>query len=72
MHTNYNDCFVEIGPRLANNITSSINHMAYVTANVPNIIFIPHITEHEIMAVINSMKHSSPGWDSLSTHILKP
>ena len=31
-----------------------------------------HITEHEITAVISSMKHSSPGWDSLPTHILKP
>ena len=68
----YNDDFIEIGPRLANNITSSINHMTYVTANVPNTIFIPHITEHEITAVISSMKHSSPGWDSLPTHILKP
>ena len=46
--------------------------MTYVTANVLNTIFIPHITEHEITAVINSMKHSSPGWDSLPTHILKP
>ena len=68
----YNDYFIEIGPRLANNITSSINPMTYVTANVPNTIFIPHITEHEITAVISSMKHSSPGWDSLPTHILKP
>ena len=24
-----------------------------------------------LLAVINSMKHSSPGWDSLPTHILK-
>ena len=46
--------------------------MTYVTANIPNNIFIHHITEHEIMVVINSMKHSSPGWDSLPTHILKP
>ena len=68
----YNDYFIEIGPRLANNITSSINPMTYVTANVPNTIFIPHITEHEITTVISSMKHSSPGWDSLPTHILKP
>ena len=53
----YNDYFIEISPRLANNITSSINPMTYVTANVPNTIFIPHITEHEITAVISSMKH---------------
>ena len=39
----YNDYFIEIGPRLANNITSSINPMTYVTANIPNTIFIPHI-----------------------------
>ena len=45
--------------------------MTYVTANVPNTIIIPHITEHEITVVISSMKHSSPGWDSLPTHILK-
>ena len=29
--------------------------MTYVTANVPDNIFIPHITEHEITAVVNSM-----------------
>ena len=46
--------------------------MTYVTADVPNTIFIPHNTEHGITAVISSMKHSSPGWDSLPTHILKP
>ena len=46
--------------------------MTYVTANVPKTIFIPHITEHEITAVIRSMKHSSPGWNSLPTPILKP
>ena len=42
-----------------------------VTANVPNTIFIPHITEHEITTVISSMKHSSPGWDSQFQKILK-
>ena len=46
--------------------------MTYVTANVPNTIFIPHITEHEITAVIYSLKDSSPGWDSLPTHVLRP
>ena len=46
--------------------------MTYFTDNVRNTIFIPHITEHEMTTVINSMKHSSPGWDSLPTHILKP
>ena len=46
--------------------------MTYIAVNVPNTIFILHITEHDITTVVSSMKHSSPGWDSLPTHILKP
>ena len=34
--------------------------------------FIPYITENEIIEFSMSMKNSSPGWDSISANIAKP
>ena len=35
----HNEYFVEVGPRLANNISSSINSMSYLTNHVDNSIY---------------------------------
>ena len=34
--------------------------------------FIPYITENEIIEVAKSLKYSSPGWDSIPANIAKP
>ena len=34
--------------------------------------FIPYITENEIIEVAKSLKNSSPGWDSIPANIAKP
>ena len=49
----FNDYLVEIGPSLANKIVSSLNPLDHLT-NTINSIFIPTITENEIIRVINT------------------
>ena len=68
----YNDFFVEVGPTLANNISSTVNPMSYVTNHVINSMYVPVITECEIMTVVSSLTNSSPGWDNLHARLLKP
>ena len=68
----YNDYFVEVGPTLANNISSTVNPMPYVTNHVINSMYVPVITECEIMTVVSSLTNSSPGWDNLPARLLKP
>ena len=34
--------------------------------------FIPYITENEIIEVAKSLKNSSPGWESIPANIAKP
>ena len=68
----YNDYFVEVGPTLANNISSTVNPMSYVTNHVINSMYVPVITECEIMTVVSSLTNSSPGWDNLPARLLKP
>ena len=68
----YNDYFVEVGPTLAKNISSTVNPMSYVTNHVINSMYVPVITECEIMTVVSSLTNSSPGWDILPARLLKP
>ena len=64
--------FVEVGPRLANNISSSINPMSYLTNHVDNSIYMPEIPEREVITVICSLTNSSPGWNNIPAKLLKP
>ena len=68
----HNKYFVEVGPRLANNISSSINPMSYLTNHVDNSMYMPEITECEVITVICSLTNSSPGWDNIPAKLLKP
>ena len=67
----FNDFFVSIGPSLAKKIQSNVSPMSYVN-NVPNSIVILNISQNEVLSVISSLKHSSPGWDQMPASILKP
>ena len=67
----FNDYFIEIGPKLASEITTNINPMSYVT-HIAYSIYIPEINQHEVEIVINSLKNGSPGWDDISATIYKP
>ena len=60
----FNNYFINVGRTLAHQIKSNTNPLSYIDRNV-NSIFIPIITEHEIILVIKSLNNSSPGYDEL-------
>ena len=66
----FNTYFINVGRTLAHQIKSNINPLSYIDINV-NSIFIPPITEHEIILVIKSLNNSSPGYDELPSSVMK-
>ena len=67
----FNKYFVQVGPRLANKINNTTDPLTYVTSSV-NSIFIPYVSKNEITEVIQSLKNSSAGHDSILASIAKP
>ena len=57
--------FVQVGPRLANKINNTTDPLTYV-------ILMPYVSENEITEVIQSLKYSSAGHDSILASIAKP
>ena len=61
----FNEFFVLIGPKFADNILSTTNSLSYVN-NCNNSIVIPPVTIAEVKQTILSMKNSSAVWDDSS------
>ena len=66
----FNNFFVSIGPKLASDITCSINPMSYVN-NIEHSIVITDISCTEVKQVISALKNSSAGWDEVPTFVAK-
>ena len=66
----FNEFFVSIGPKLADNILSTTNPLPYVN-NCTNSIVIPPVTIAEVRQTILSMKNSSAGWDDSPARVAK-
>ena len=58
--------FVEIGPKLAENLNTPVDPLSYLDRNC-NSIFLPEISENETLRAINSLKNASAGWDQIPT-----
>ena len=67
----FNNYFTEIGPKLASKIKKGINPMSYLSSNIENSMFLPHIDENEISTIIKNIKNGSPGWDNLPPVLFK-
>ena len=67
----FNNYFTEIGTRLASKIKRGIHRMSYFSSNIENSMFLPHIDDNEISAIIKNNKNSSPGWDNLPPVLFK-
>ena len=57
----FNNYFIHVGPRLAQQIQSHINPLNYVNDTMKSM-FIPYISEYEITETVKSLKNSSAGW----------
>ena len=66
----FNNFFVSIGPKLASNIHSSINPLAYIIP-VQNSMYMPELSENDVKNIILSLKKSAAGWDNFPTFMAK-
>ena len=66
----FNKYFVEIGPKLAENLITPVDPLSYLDRNC-NSIFLLEISENETLRAINSLKNASAGWDQIPTFIAK-
>ena len=66
----FNNYFIHVGPRLAQQIQSHINPLNYVNDTMKSM-FIPYISEYEITETVKSLKNSSAGWDFIPASIAK-
>jgi hypothetical protein len=70
----FNNCFVNLGPKLANKIRNSSNNTfeKYLTDANPNSMFLSPIYEYEVQTEIKSLNaNKSSGYDGYSAKILK-
>jgi len=68
----FNKYYVNIGPSLAKNIPpTDKDATAYLGESYPNSIYLWDTNETEIINIIKQMKVSSPGWDSVSSKVIK-
>ena len=66
----FNNFFVSVGPKLANDLKSDIDPLSYVNNNI-NSIVVPEIPCIQVREVINSLNNSSPGHDELPPIVAK-
>ena len=71
--TKFNDYFVNLGPKLANNINNTSTAFdQYLTERIPNSFFLEAVTEHEVRNEIGKINGTkSQGYDGLSAKIIK-
>ena len=67
----FNNSFIHVRPRLAQQIQSHINPLNYVNDTMKSM-FIPYISEYENTETVKSLKNSSAGWDFIPASIAKP
>ena len=68
----FNDFFADIGQNLANQIsTSDIDPLTYLDTDSDQTIFLNPTDEEEVSSIIRTLKNSSPGWDSISSVVIK-
>ena len=70
MANGFNNFFVSIGPKLANNLKSDIDPLSYVNNNI-NSIVVQEVSCSQVREVINSLNNSSPGHDELIPFVAK-
>ena len=66
----FNNFFVSIDPKLANNLKNDIDPLSYVNYNI-NSIVVQEVSSNQVREVINSLNNSSPGHDELPPFVAK-
>ena len=68
----FNKFYINVGSNLAKNIPQNqTDHMSYMKNSNTKTIYLEPVTENEVSATVNSLKISSPGWDDISSKVIK-
>ena len=69
---NFNSFYTSIGPDLAKKLPNSINDpVSYLSVRNVNSIFLKPVDSQEVKNVVMSLNNSSPGWDDITTSVVK-
>ena len=69
---NFNKFFVNVGPSLASKIPSNnTDPLSYMNPRNPNSIFLAPVDKAEIVKIIKNLKNGSPGWDTISSKVVR-
>ena len=66
----FNNFFVSVGPKHANDLKSDIDLLSYLNYNI-NSIVVPEVSCIQVREIINSLNNSSPGHDELPSIVAK-
>ena len=68
----FNNYFIQVGPNLAKDIPASIiEPTSFLPNRIVNSLFLKPVIKEEIATIVKSLKNASPGWDLISTNIVK-
>ena len=68
----FNKYFVNVGPTLSKSISASNESpLAFMKSPNTHSIFVRNTTDIEVMNIINALKHTSPGYDDISSKVVK-
>ena len=68
----FNKFYINVGSNLAKNIPQNqTDPMSYMKNSNTKTIYLEPVTENEVSAIVNSLKISSPGWDDISSKVIK-
>ena len=67
----FNSFFINVGPNLAKKIPpNSQSPTGFMIRNINSMAVLP-VSQSEVSDIINNLKSSSPGWDSISANVVK-
>ena len=66
----FNDYFTSIGSTLTSSISSNTNPLSYINV-VGHTLYMPNVSNNDVISIVHSLKNSSPGWDGLPAFVAK-
>ena len=66
----FNDYFTSIGSTLASSISSNTNALSYINV-VGHTLYMPNVSNNDVISIIHRLKNTSLGWDGLPAFVAK-
>ena len=66
----FNDYFTPIGSTLTSYTSSNTNPLSYINV-VEHTLYMPNVSNNDVISITHSLTNTSPGWDGLPTFVAK-